>query len=61
MRGDVKATVSPNTSIVPVFGATRPDSSLTIVDLPAPFSPSKACTLPAPIDTEMSSSATVAP
>src|SRR6185437_3178795 len=38
-----------------------PERSLTIVDLPAPFSPMSACTLPVAIAIETSATATVAP
>ncbi len=47
--------------ISPLSGTIRPDSSLTMVDLPAPFSPSSACTSPGATLNEASFSATVAP
>ena len=43
-------TSLPKTLNLPGVGLrSSPDSSLTIVDLPAPFSPSSACTLPGSI------------
>src|SRR5580693_4948011 len=45
----------------PASGRISPERSLTIVDLPAPFSPSRAWTLPFGIVNETSSTATVAP
>src|SRR5438477_7839402 len=36
----------PNTSICPLVGYRRPSSSLTVVDLPEPFGPSKPKTSP---------------
>ena len=42
-------------------GSASPESSLTIVDLPAPFSPSRAWTVPGAIANDASSTATVAP
>ena len=47
--------------ILPWSGSISPERSLTIVDLPAPFSPSSACTLPGAMVNETSSTATVAP
>src|SRR4051794_15786603 len=60
-RGRASRTRSPVSSIVPESGCTRPESSFTVVDLPAPFSPSSACTSPARTANEAPSSATVAP
>ena len=47
--------------MVPRSGSMRPESSLTIVDLPAPFSPSRACATPCLIVKLTSSTASVAP
>jgi len=40
-------TGAPSNSIVPVSACSTPDKILIIVDLPAPFSPTSACTRPA--------------
>ena len=40
--GEEKRTASPNTRKLPASGCVRPESNFTIVDLPAPFSPSSA-------------------
>src|ERR687889_2465728 len=45
--GSMCATRRPATSIVPASGATAPVMILISVDLPAPFSPTSACTSPA--------------
>ena len=39
----------PSNSIVPVSADSTPEMILIIVDLPAPFSPTRACTRPARI------------
>ena len=51
----------PNAAMYPLSGRISPLSSFTMVDLPAPFSPSSACTLPAGMARLTPSSATVAP
>ena len=40
------ATGRPSNSIVPVSADSTPEMILIIVDLPAPFSPTRACTQP---------------
>ena len=40
------ATGRPSNSIVPVSADSTPEMILIIVDLPAPFSPTRACTRP---------------
>src|SRR5689334_3087425 len=44
--GPAKSTSAPFTRSVPVSGRCTPASILTIVDLPAPFSPTRACASP---------------
>ena len=60
-RGEPKRTAWPNSRKPPASGCTRPDSSFTNVDLPAPFSPSSACTAPRRTANDTSSTATVGP
>src|ERR1700733_9059332 len=60
-RGEVLVMVFPKTEIDPRSGATSPLRILTMVDLPAPFSPISARTSPASIAKETSSRAVVAP
>ena len=60
-RGERSAAGLPCTHSRPALGSTSPDSSLTMVDLPAPFSPSSACTEPGRMSNDTSSTATVAP
>src|SRR5882724_149926 len=47
--------------MAPASGWMRPLSSLTMVDLPAPFSPSRACTVPSATSMLTASTAIVAP
>ncbi|MNV67989.1 hypothetical protein D3C71_1608150 [compost metagenome] len=42
--GEAIAISAPSTRIEPSSGCCRPESMLTSVDLPAPFSPSSTCT-----------------
>jgi hypothetical protein len=44
--GPWKSAGSPSTSTLPVSGRVTPASRRTIVDLPAPFSPTSARTSP---------------
>jgi len=44
--GVLKLTSRPSSSMCPELSVTTPASTLDSVDLPAPFSPSKACTSP---------------
>ena len=44
--GPAKSASAPLTRSVPVSGRCTPASILTIVDLPAPFSPTSACASP---------------
>src|SRR5262249_9533900 len=60
-RGERSRTPSPNKLMVPWSGSIRPESSLTMVDLPAPFSPSRACAVPCSMVKLTSSTASVAP
>src|SRR5258708_32916836 len=46
-RGDWWTTARPSSTISPSSGCTAPVRILTNVDLPAPFSPTRACTSPA--------------
>lgn len=59
--GHAIAAGAPKTRISPELGRIRPESSLTVVDLPAPFSPSSAWTSPAATRIVAPPSATVAP
>jgi len=43
----VICTGSPSNAIAPLSAVTAPDRILIRVDLPAPFSPTRACTEPA--------------
>ncbi len=45
--GPWKTTGSPSSRIRPESGLCTPANVLTRVDLPAPFSPARACTSPA--------------
>src|SRR5215813_14221792 len=47
--GLVNETSRPSMWIVPASGRCTPDTILMSVDFPAPFSPSSACTSPAPM------------
>src|SRR6266566_4478635 len=58
-RGCPKSCDSPKTSASPEVGSSRPARMPRNVDLPAPFSPTSACTLPASTRSEMSSRARV--
>ena len=60
-RGVGMRTVSPNRAIAPASGGLSPLMILTRVDLPAPFSPSRAWTSPAGMASETSRKAIVAP
>ena len=44
--GEEKLTSSPSTSMVPSSGFCTPYRIFISVDLPAPFSPTRACTVP---------------
>src|SRR5438552_8273343 len=55
--GRVKETGTPRYRIWPLSGAYTPVSSLIRVDLPAPFSPTRACTSPGASANDTSSSA----
>src|SRR5437870_3562103 len=46
-RGEAKVTGAPSQRISPASGRSAPAMSLRRVDLPAPFSPTTACTSPA--------------
>src|SRR5688572_1156258 len=46
-RGEWRRTSPPSTWIVPASGGTIPPAMCIRVDLPAPFSPTSACTSPA--------------
>ena len=51
----------PSTSIVPSFGCRTPERIFSSVDLPAPFSPSRACTSPGSTVSDTPSSARTTP
>ena len=55
------STPVPSTSIVPLSGAIVPEATFISVDLPAPFSPSRAWTSPAATSRETSVSARTGP
>src|SRR5690348_6694695 len=59
--GPENDTGSPSMSSAPESGRCTPARILTSVDLPAPFSPSSACTWPARSSTVPSTSAATAP
>ena len=61
LAGLNRSTVSPPTSIVPPSGWCAPVMTLMSVDLPAPFSPSNACTSPACKSNETPFNARTAP
>src|SRR6476659_2336716 len=61
MRGERNATASPRSTSWPWSGWRTPATILPSVDLPAPFSPTKAWTEPARISMETSWSARVPP
>ena len=54
-------SLAPQISMVPASGRTSPDAIPISVDLPAPFSPSSACTSPANAANETSLTATTPP
>ena len=60
-RGPPSLASLPKRKISPASGRTKPLRILTSVDLPAPFSPSSACTSPGRTASDTSSRATVAP
>ena len=60
-RAEVRRTCSPKMEIWPESGRTRPESSFIVVDLPAPFSPSRAWTVPRSTEKLTSLFATVGP
>ena len=60
-RGDRKSTACPSTSIRPASGRMTPETIRPRVDLPAPFSPTSACTEPARAPSDTSLSALVSP
>ncbi len=45
-RGDLKLRDAPLRDIVPSSGSMTPEMIFPSVDLPAPFSPTSACTVP---------------
>ena len=51
---------APSKTIVPLSGAVAPEATFISVDLPAPFSPSRACTSPGSTSNETSVSAAIA-
>src|SRR3954451_5484773 len=61
VRGESIVTVLPSIAISPVSARSAPARIFTSVDLPAPFSPTSACTSPACRSSETSSSAWIAP
>ena len=54
------STGAPPKTIVPASGVVVPDAMFINVDLPAPFSPSRACTSPGSTSKETSLSAAIA-
>ena len=54
------STGEPSKMIVPASGAVVPEATFIRVDLPAPFSPSRACTSPGRTSNETSVSAAIA-
>ena len=58
-RGVAYFTARPSTNISPSSGRTTPPMTLPRVDLPAPFAPTRACTVPALISRLTSSRALV--
>ena len=61
LAGEPMRTVRPEIAIVPASGRTTPVSSLTRVDLPAPFAPSNAWISPGSTTSVAERSATTAP
>src|SRR5690242_11812879 len=59
--GPLSRTVAPRTWIAPASGRSMPYAMRKSVDFPAPFSPSSACTVPAPTRSHAEVSARVAP
>src|SRR5688572_6660005 len=60
-RGPGIATTDPSSAIVPASGWTNPNRQFISVDLPAPFSPTSACTSPRRIWRSTASSASSDP
>ena len=60
-RGERKETSAPSRRIRPAVGASAPETIRPSVDLPAPFSPTSACTEPAGESSETPSSAWTPP
>ena len=59
-RREVLDRLRRRTTIVPPSGAVAPEATFISVDLPAPFSPSRACTSPGSTSKETSVSAAIA-